>query len=87
MDAVDPGSLVSYGFGGVLVVLILTKQLVPGWIFRDREKRVEALNAQVERLQNVHEEKVLPALYKANEVLGKLVTEEVRIPGNRGRGG
>lgn len=86
METFDPTSLVSYGLGGILVILFLTKQMVPGWIYRNLQKENENLNAQVKRLQDVHEEKVLPALYKYNEVLDKLVHTEVRLPDRQGGG-
>lgn len=81
MTEFDPQSLVSYGLGGVLVLLFITKVIVPGWIYRNQQLQIDNLNAQLKRLQDVHELQVLPALIKYNEVLDKIVHTEVRLPG------
>lgn len=86
MNELDPSVLLNYGFGGLIVILILTKQIVPGWIYRHQQEEIVDLNAQVKRLQDVQETRVLPALYKSNEILDKLVHEEVRLPHRAGGG-
>lgn len=71
----DPtGGLLSYGVLGILVVLLLTGTLVPGWLY----KRSEAEN---DRLRKLIDEKVYPAVEastrtqeQANAVMSELLS-------------
>lgn len=78
--AADPlGGLLSYGVLGIVFILIMIGQLVPGSIF----KKVEQEN---DRLRTLIEDRVLPALEKSNEVIGKAL-ELVEQRDKRGGGG
>lgn len=71
----DPtGGLLSYGVLGILVVLLLSGLLVPGWLY----KRSEAEN---DRLRKLIDEKVYPAVEastrtqeQANAVMAELLS-------------
>jgi hypothetical protein len=67
MAVPDPtGGLLSYGVLGILVVLLLTGQLVPGWLY----KRSEAEN---DRLRKVIDDKVYPTIDASTEATRKAV--------------
>jgi hypothetical protein len=72
---VDLSALATYGTGGVILALILSKQIVPGWIYKKAQQ-------DLDRLQSIYETQVIPNLAKSNEVLDKLITTttEVRLP-------
>lgn len=75
VPATDPtGGLLSYGVLGILVVLLLSGLLVPGWLY----KRSEAEN---DRLRKLIDEKVYPAVEastrtqeQANQVMAELLS-------------
>lgn len=77
--ASDPtGGLLSYGVLGIVVVLLLSGLLVPGWLY----KRSEAEN---DRLRKLIDEKVYPAVEastrtqeKANDVMGDILTQAMQ---------
>ena len=78
-SAADPtGGLLSYGVLGIVVVLLLSGLLVPGWLY----KRSEAEN---DRLRKLIDEKVYPAVEastrtqeKANDVMGDILTQAMQ---------
>lgn len=82
----DPtGGLLSYGVLGIVVVLLLSGLLVPGWLY----KRSEAEN---DRLRKLIDEKVYPAVEastrtqeKANEVMGEILSSAMQKPAPRSR--
>lgn len=75
----DPtGGLLSYGVLGIVVVLLLSGLLVPGWLY----KRSEAEN---DRLRKLIDEKVYPAVEastrtqeKANDVMSDILTQAMQ---------
>jgi hypothetical protein len=76
----DPlNGLFSYGVLGIIFVLIMLGQLVPGNIY----KKVEQEN---DRLRTLIEDRVLPALERSNDVIAKAL-ELVERQARRGGGG
>lgn len=77
--APDPtGGLLSYGVLGIVVVLLLSGLLVPGWLY----KRSEAEN---DRLRKLIDEKVYPAVEastrtqeQANSIMADLLQNATR---------
>jgi hypothetical protein len=67
-DQIPPGlaSWLNYGMLGVFTVLWLTGRIRRGADY-------DAVVAENHRLQQVFEERVLPALMKSNELLGRAV--------------
>lgn len=74
-SGLDPSVLLNYGFGGVFVILVLAKQIVPGWIYKKAQ-------TDLDELQDIYKKDVLPALIVSNEVLQKLVVHstDIRVP-------
>lgn len=52
---ISANQFVAWGFGGVLALLLMTGQLVPGWLY----KRSEAEN---DRLRKLIDDKVYPTI-------------------------
>lgn len=61
-----------YGLLGLVLVGIVTKQIVPGWAYRDAEARVAKLEEDREELVELilaQQEKILPALVEGTHAL------------------
>jgi hypothetical protein len=78
--SLDVVSLLQFGFVGFVLVCILARKfLVPEWVYReaqernakdlaDERERNEKLTGQLERLQNVFQDQMIPALTRSTEV-------------------
>lgn len=61
-----------YGILGFIIIGFLTRQIVPGWHYRDREEEVKLLRAENSRLIDLILEtqaKTLPALQEGTKAL------------------
>ncbi len=78
-------SWLQYGvLGLVIVALVITKQLVPGWIHQELRQENKELKADVKDLvkQNLAAQQVtLPALITATEVIKEAQEERKRLRG------
>ena len=72
MDAgtsLDLNALIQYGALGVIVVLFVLGKIVPSSTLHDRDARIASLEADNARMRQAMEEKVIPALTRATDVL------------------
>ena len=68
-EAVDFTSLAQYGVLGLVVLGFIFGKIVPGYVYERRLKEVEERDAKIERMTIAFEEKAIPALLKASDVL------------------
>lgn len=86
----DVWNLVQFGFVGfVLVCFMIRKFLVPEWTLRQAEERhaqemagkdaeIASLKSQVERLQGMTEQQMIPALTRSTEIVARYTEEQQR---------
>lgn len=70
--SLDLNALIQYGALGVIVILFVLGFIVPASALKDRDARIAALEAENSRMRQAMEEKVIPALVRATDILGKL---------------
>lgn len=77
----------NYGLLGALIVAILTRQFVPGWVHRDvvleRDALKQELGRMVDKVLTVSESAV-PALRESTSVVNQAI-EEIRLIRQRRR--
>lgn len=69
----DWTGLAQYGVLGLVVLGFIFGKIVPGYLYERRVQEVEALKAEVGRLRDTIEEKVIPALIRSTDVLARYV--------------
>lgn len=88
-SVLDATSLLQFGFVGfILLCLLVKKFVVPEWALRQSEERIKELENRNRDLQDkldaltrTNEERLIPALLKANEVAARALAR-----GSRGGG-
>jgi F0F1-type ATP synthase membrane subunit b/b' len=86
----DIWNLIQFGFVGfILVCFMIRKFVVPEWTLRDAERRhdkesaskdaeIASLKDQVERLQSMTEQQMIPALTRTAEIVARYTEEQQR---------
>ena len=81
----DPSQWVNYGVAGLVVILLVTGQLVPGWVHRKLEKALEqsqqALSLERERNSMLQQSSV--GLVKVMTSLNEVAEENRQEAGRR----
>lgn len=64
------GYVLQFGLLGLIFldVAVFRKVFTLAWILKERDKRIEEQNATIERLTDLAENQVIPALTRATEV-------------------
>ncbi len=86
----DIWNLIQFGFVGFILVCFMVRRfVVPEWTLRSAEERhakelagkdaeIAALKSQVERLQGMAEQQMIPALTRATEIVARYTEEQQR---------
>jgi hypothetical protein len=80
----DFTSLAQYGVVGLLVVALLFGQAVPGYIAKQKDARIAALEAENAAMRAKMEDDVIPALVRTTDLLARLTEDRVTERRRRG---
>jgi hypothetical protein len=75
MSFSDFTRIIEIGITGLILVLIITGKLAPGWVIEDNRKTNETLMRENVKMREAMEQKVIPALERATLALEKHVKD------------
>lgn len=79
LDPTNPAFWASLGIGGVLVLAFVRGWIVPGYVLDRAEKRIEQQAARIDKLTDVFEHDMLPALTKSTDAVSKSAEANERV--------